>query len=222
MYTYHKIESVYKRDPKKNYKTLLEGQYSTPEFLYLKNNMWTWTEKVDGTNTRVMYNGEAITFGGKSDKSQIPSQLVNNLNARFLPRLDFFGTVFNKDLQDDCQVCLYGEGHGEKIQRGGGNYCKGQDFVLFDIRIGEWWLQRSDVELIAEKLEIGVVPIVGAGTLDEMVEYARAGFNSAWGNFLAEGIVARPCCELKTRGGLRVITKIKYKDFIIKEGDAND
>ena len=44
-------------------------------------------------------------------------------------------------------------------------------------------------------------------------ELARKGFNSYWGDFKAEGIVARPAFELKARNGKRLITKIKYKDF---------
>ena len=34
-----------------------------------------------------------------------------------------------------------------------------------------------------------------------------------WGDFQAEGYVARPSIELHTRGGDRIITKIKCKDF---------
>jgi len=112
---------------------------------------------------------------------------------------------------------LYGEGYGPKIQKGGGNYRQDQDFVLFDIKIGDWWLQRTDVEDIARKLNIDIVPIIGIGTLPDMVQKVRNGFNSAWSTtkltFKAEGIVARPEVELKTRSGHRVITKIKHKDF---------
>lgn len=113
----------------------------------------------------------------------------------------------------DGDVCLYGEGYGAKIQKGGGNYCPDQDFVLFDIKIGEWWLLRLDVEDIAQKLSLDVVPVIGSGTLYEMVEIVKEGFNSQWGDFLAEGIVARPSVELKTRRGDRLITKVKCKDF---------
>ena len=111
-------------------------------------------------------------------------------------------------------VCLYGEGYGAKIQKGGGNYRQDQGYVLFDVKIGEWWLERYSVEEIASTLKIDIVPVIGHGTLYDMVEKARSGFNSTWGDFKAEGIVARPCCELKSRNGNRVITKIKYRDFM--------
>jgi len=208
MKEYHKIQTVYKRDPATKHKTLIEGDFSIPEFGYLQNNEWVFTEKVDGTNIRVMFDGKTISFGGKTDKAQIQAHLVNRLNERFLPQTERFGEIF-----DEGDVCLYGEGYGAKIQKGGGKYRPDQDFVLFDVKIGEWWLQRKDVEEIAQKLETDVVPILRTGTLNEMVEMARTGFQSAWGDFAAEGIVARPATELKTRGGKRIITKIKFKDF---------
>ena len=46
-----------------------------------------------------------------------------------------------------------------------------------------------------------------------MINLVRSGFNSKWGEFKAEGIVARPETELKRRNGQRIITKLKYKDF---------
>lgn len=103
--------------------------------------------------------------------------------------------------------------HNSHIQKGGGNYYSDQRAVLFDVHVGEWWLRRLDVEGIAAALGIPVVPIVGEGTLAEMVEMVRKGFNSQWGDFIAEGIVARPRVELKARDGSRIITKIKHKDF---------
>ena len=46
-----------------------------------------------------------------------------------------------------------------------------------------------------------------------MIGLVRKGVGSEWGDFPAEGIVARPATELCTRGGGRIITKIKHKDF---------
>lgn len=211
MKQYHKIQTVFKRDPETKFKTLLVGDYSIPEFEYLKDNEWVYTEKVDGTNIRVIFNSDQITFGGKTDNAQIPAKLVERLNERFLDKIDLFRELFGKD--GNSETCLYGEGYGSKIQKGGGNYRQDQDFVLFDIKIGDWWLQRKDIEDIAQKLDIDVVPIIGHGILIDAVEKTKIGFNSQWGDFIAEGIVARPATELKTRNGQRIITKIKHKDF---------
>lgn len=215
MKEYHKIQTVFKRDPDNNYKTLLEGEFSLPEFEYLANNTWEFTEKVDGTNIRIMWDGSEIKIGGKTDRAQIPAFLVNRLTDIFLPLKQRFSETFisDKDSHEMPDVCFYGEGYGAKIQKIGSNYRQDQDFVLFDIKIGNFWLQRKDVVDLAESFNLDVVPIIGEGTLFDAVEKTRKGFNSQWGDFTAEGIVARPKLELKSRAGQRIITKIKHKDF---------
>ncbi len=207
MNEYHKIHTVFERDPKNKCRTLLEGQYSLPEFEYLSHNQWTWTEKVDGTNIRVMFRGGEVSFGGKAERAQIPAPLVNRLNAQF--DRERLIAAFDGD------ACLYGEGYGAGIQKGGSNYRPTQGFVLFDVRVGDGWLQRHDVVDVARKLDVEIVPVVGGGTLPSRVEKVRDGTNSFWGGFPAEGIVARPATELCTRDGDRIITKLKFKDFSV-------
>jgi hypothetical protein len=206
MSEYHKIQSIFKRDMA-NGKKLIVGDWSFPEFEFLSENLWTFTEKVDGTNIRVMFSDGGVTFGGRTDNASIPAPLVTRLNERFLPWAGKINEIFI-----DGQATLYGEGYGPKIQNGG-NYRKDQDFVLFDVRVGKWWLQRCDVEDVAEKMGLDVVPIIGEGTLYDAVNRAMRGMVSTWGEFQAEGIVARPKVELATRGGGRIIAKIKCRDF---------
>ena len=67
--------------------------------------------------------------------------------------------------------------------------------------------------MAARKLGLDIVPLVGRGTLHECIDRVRGGMQSTWGDFQAEGIVARPVTELCTRGGERIITKIKCRDF---------
>lgn len=206
MKEYHKIQSIYKRDQRGNF---LVGDWSLPEFQYLQNNQWEFTEKVDGTNIRVMFDGENITFGGKTDNAQIPSFLVTKLNNRFMTieQRQRFKELFPEG------VCFYGEGYGAKIQKGGGNYRQDQDFVLFDVLVGKYWLQREDVEGTAKNFGLDVVPIVGYGTIHDAIERVRLGEKSTWGDFLSEGLVLRPKVYLSDRKGRRIITKIKHRDF---------
>ena len=93
MKEYHKIQTVFKRDPETKYKTLIYGEYALSEFEYLKDNLWVFTEKVDGTNIHIMFNGLGIKFGGKTDRAQIPSELTNKLNELFFPQLETFKTL---------------------------------------------------------------------------------------------------------------------------------
>lgn len=207
MSEYHKIQTMFKRDMESKKKSLIEGAWTCPEFEYLANNKWVFTEKVDGTNIRVIFKDGRITFGGRTDNANIPAKLVTRLNEKFLPMAGMMVNVFKDG------AVLYGEGYGAGIQSGG-TYRQDQDFVLFDVMVGSWWLKREDVADVASKLSLDIVPIIGDGTLHDAIAKVKAGLLSTWGNFQAEGIVARPAVELKMRNGDRLITKIKGRDFL--------
>lgn len=206
MKEYAHIDSIFKRDARGKFLP----EFSVPAFAYLENNTWIGTEKVDGTNIRVMWfpATQNVVFGGKTDNAQIPSFLLTKLQELFPPRR--MAEVF-----PDQAVCLYGEGFGARIQKGGGNYIPdGVSFVLFDVLIDRWWLERDALEDIAKKLDIQIVPIIFRGSLAAAVEFtSKIGFLSSWGNFDAEGLVLKPEVEMFQRNGERVITKVKTKDF---------
>lgn len=206
---YPKIKSIFKRNLETG--KFIEGRYSIPEFEYLKDVTWVFTEKVNGTNVRIIWETDAlvdkITIKGRTENSQMPTFLYNKLQEMFT--VEKFKKLF-----PDISVTLYGEGYGAKIQKGGGNYIKdGASFVLFDVKIGRWWLKREDIEKIANDLDIEVVPIIGEGTLKHALYLARGGIKSQWGNFLAEGLVLKPKIELVDRAGRRIVTKVKSTDF---------
>jgi len=217
MNTYHKIQGLYKRYTEGDKKgKFIIGLYSKPEFKLLKDIQWEWTEKIDGTNIRVCWYPndtiEEIEFKGKTDKSDLPKNLLIKLQEIF--DISKFKELFPRGL-NSSDICLYGEGYGYKIQSGGKYFPenpKEVGFILFDIKIGNTWLKREDVEKIANQLGIKTVPIVGYGTIDEAIKEAK-GFISKFGMFKAEGLVIRPKVELNDRRGHRIITKIKYKDF---------
>lgn len=78
---YHKIETIYKRD--KNTKKLNENEFRNETVEFLKNNEWEFTEKIDGTNIRIYWDGHKVQYFGRTDKAQIPSQLMNFLIEKF-------------------------------------------------------------------------------------------------------------------------------------------
>ncbi len=209
MQLYHKINSLFKRDEKGKF---ILGQWATPEIGYLNDNVWSWDEKIDGTNIRISWDGESVEIGGRTDNAQIPVFLYNKLLELF--NADKMNNFF-PDINANEPVCLYGEGFGAKIQKGGGNYISdGVNFCLFDILIGNFWLKKVDVDTIGLKMELEVAPEVGSGTIHEAIELISSGdFKSQWGDFLAEGLVLRPNVHLKARNGDRIITKVKFKDF---------
>lgn len=203
MREYHKIQSVFKRDEKTH--KFIMGDYSREEFKFLENNKWVYTEKVDGTNIRIGWDGETVKIGGKTDNAQLHIDLIDELNRLF--PVDKFKAIY-----PETKMTLYGEGYGAGIQKGG-KYRPDKSFVLFDVLINEFWLSRENVGDIAGRLNISAVPIIGSGTIFDMLDIVKTGMKSQWGDFIAEGIVARPEVELWARNGQRIITKVKHVDF---------
>ena len=179
------------------------NQWAKPEFELLASSKWVLTEKVDGTNIRVIWDGENVLFRGKTDRAQIHTELLSHLSA-----------VFTVEAMEGVRpMVLYGEGYGAKIQKGGGNYSPSMRFVLFDVFSGGLWLERGNVLDIGARLNTDVVPVRATGTLYDAIDMCELGFASSWGEFQAEGLVCRPKVELLDRRGERIITKIKCKDF---------
>lgn len=208
MKQYEKIETVFCRDTNGT-KRLILNNYRNPTIAYLKDNMWLFTEKVDGTNIRVHWDGHKVEFGGRTDKAQIPGPLLNKLN-------EMFATNEAEELFEqtwgDKDVILFGEGYGPKIQNGG-DYRSDVSFILFDVLVGDNYQEREWVEKTAQMFNIDVVPIVLTGTIQDGIDYVMKHPQSTMGTAMMEGVVGRPMIELRDRRGERVIVKIKWEDF---------
>lgn len=214
MKTYHKIQSIYKRDPETKFKTFIDGDWSVDAFGLLKDLVWEFTEKVDGTNIRVGWDGENVAYGGRTDSADIPSVLMNNMREIF--------TVANMQKLKG-PVTLIGEGYGGKIQKGS-RYREDQNFILFDVFIEPTedhplgvYLPRSTVDEIADMLSIPSVPVIHKGPLLDGVDMCKGNLTSSVADdktLVSEGVVCRPEVELFDRLGRRVITKIKVRDFL--------
>ena len=117
---------------------------------------------------------------------------------------------------DLSSITLYGEGYGMKIQKGG-NYIKdGVNFILFDVKVGRWWLSREACEKIASELGLKIVPLMGYMTISEAIDFVKKGFKSTIAenkDYDAEGLVLKTPNGLLLRNGERIITKIKTCDF---------
>lgn len=208
---YPKIETLYNRDP--NTRKVIPGDLRMPEFGSVRR--WHLTEKVDGTNVRVFWdpNTNIVRIAGRTANSQMPITLYEHLGRTFLPH-HFADAQLPK-------LILFGEGYGEKIQNGGG-YRSGVSFRLFDVRIGDLWLEQDSLGDIASLLGIECVPQLG------MIEALP---KSAWDLKIAfgampltanldggsgiqpEGIVARTYPLMLTRRGERIMWKLKFRDF---------
>lgn len=208
MREYHKIDTIYERDTLGT-KKLIEGKFRNEAVEFLANNTWEFTEKIDGTNIRIHWDGYGITIGGRTERASIPAHLMNELIKLFGG--ETVAQIFEQKF-GSTEVTLYGEGYGAKIQNGGA-YRSDVSFILFDVLIGDLWLTRESVEDIAKALGIDVVPILLTGTIEEAVTFVKNKPKSTIGTADMEGVVGRPKVELKDRRGNRVIVKIKVRDF---------
>lgn len=212
---YPKIPCAFKRDPKT--KKMLR-EFREPEFAALADVKWLWTEKLDGMNVVVHWDGHDVSFQGRTERAQLPGGLVKKLNELFAGNAneELFEQVFGQS-----DVILYGEGIGGKIQNGkrGGRYTLEEDFRLFDVYINGLWLQWDNVCDIADKLGLNTVPYYGEDTLNDM--YDLMSYDNA--NKLrvsmenpectCEGYVGVAPCGMLTRRGERLQVKLKFEDI---------
>jgi len=209
---YHKIETLYERD---------DVTHRLKQPLVLKNRVysllktWHFTEKIDGTNIRCIWQGGELSFSGKTYNAQIHADLVKWLYKN-IP-IEKMREVF-----PDIPVVIYGEGYGAGIQKGG-DYSATKKLIVFDVfvvdpinsKMGGWWLNWENTCDVAKKLGLETVPYLWEATLEAAGEAVRVGFPSQLnsGKAKAEGIVGRPEEPLFDKKGHRLIVKLKTKDF---------
>lgn len=183
-----------------------------------------------------------VRFYARTDAGQIPPFLLEYLEATFT--LDRLRAVWRGT--PDCDKCsgtgtipgslggfacecvvpypvvLYGEGYGERIQKGGGNYRQGVSFRLFDVLVADRsWLDWKNVVDVADRLGISWVPCLGTQTLEQIVKMVKEGgpqstvaYEENRGKeIMAEGVVARSELYLYDRRGRPLRFKLKNIDY---------
>jgi hypothetical protein len=206
---YSKIETLFNRG--EDFAVLAdEHEFRVPEFAMIKK--WYVTEKLDGTNVRVHWDGSTVSFGGRTDRAQMPTDLLEMLQSV----LTFEN--LSVALGDEGSMTLFGEGIGGRIQKVGPLYGE-LAFVLFDVRLGNgMWLEVNSIQDIARKLGVLSVPVLDFyKETSHIVDFVRRGFKTEYPaadpHLEAEGVVARAFPMLLTRRGHRLIWKLKTKDF---------
>jgi hypothetical protein len=212
MKKYTKIDTIFERDINGT-KKLIEGKFRDKTVEFLKDNEWICTEKIDGTNIGIVWDGHAVSYQGRTEKSKIPADLLDTLN-------ECFGGSINEELFEqkfgEMPIILFGEGHGRGIQSKRGYKFKPK-FILFDAYLPEkdLWMGRESIEDIAQTFAIEAVPIVMRATLQEAVDFVKTKPKSVLNDGInMEGLVCKPAVDLLSRVGKRMIVKIKVEDFI--------
>lgn len=217
---YHKINSAFNRDPSIRGNPVIPYEWTMPEFEYLSTSPWLWTEKINGVNIRLYWDGETVTLGGRTDNAQIPAKITEAV--RELGLLETAQWEKKWPLKDsdhpgrsNPSVTLYGEGYGATVQKGGGLYRSDVSFILYDVRVGDFWLTRENVINVAEGFGLDVVPVFAEQCPVLMWEQIKGqGIKSGvFPDAPLEGVVGTPSVPLHRRNGERIIMKMKQRDW---------
>ena len=212
---YPKTDNLWHRDPDTH--LIQAGRFNKRRPDFDAVNRWHVTEKIDGTNIRVVITDKVAVLG-RSDRADLPKGLAdiifNTLPTD--PHLIFEDT-HGFDPSTGDVMTLYGEGYGAGIQSGG-NYSSEKRFRLFDVRVNETWLEWENVEVVAEVLNLRVVPVLASGVnLNTVIGLVARNSEVAYlhtnTNVRQEGIVARAMPNLFNARGQQVKFKLKNADL---------
>lgn len=208
---YPKIETAFNRGP--DFK-VIPSQLRNPSFGLIKE--WIWTEKIDGTNIRLIWdnNAKTISIRGRTDNAQLPGGFLEAVKPT-LPDIRLLSDVFK-----GSDAVIYGEGYGAGIQKAGHLYSANKKFIAFDVfivdnenKFGGWWLNHEAVRDVCRNLHLEMVPVRREGSIGFATEQVQNGLTSLLYDGAAEGLVGRTIEPLFDKRGNRLIVKLKTKDF---------
>lgn len=165
-------------------------------------------EKLHGTSANISFtNGTVNLFSGGE-------------------KYERFAALFDKQkLKEKFEelgldkIHVYGEAIGGKQQGMSKTYGPDLKFVVFDIKISDYWLEVPKAAELADKLGLEFVHYEEVSTDMESLNFQRdkdstqAIRNGMGGGHIQEGVVLRPLIETYTKTGDRIIAKHKRDEF---------
>ena len=138
-----------------------------------------------------------------------------------------FVALFDNDVLYDLlvvdfpniDIIVYGEAYGGKQQGMSHTYGKDLKFIVFDVKVGDSFVDVPNAHQIAEKLGLDFVYYTKIPTDMKYIDAERdnpsvqAVRNGVGEDKVREGVVLRPLMELTKNNGVRVICKHKGEKF---------
>lgn len=160
---YPKIKNLHKRDPADN-KVIDEytDEIFSPELL--GNAGWTWREKMDGTNLRIIWDGHRAEYRGRTDRAQFSDGQTVFLDEKIK------SPAFEELLEQtfgNTEAVLYGELIGNKLQ-GNPHKVDGYEIRVYDAFVAGWWLLPASVDELASDLGLGSAEIIVVAPIGHM------------------------------------------------------
>lgn len=231
---YSSIETVWKRNPDTN--VIRFGDHRIREVPFIR--VWSVREKIDGMNIRVMLDNRGrFEIGGRTDKAQIPQDLVATITDMFSDdiraRLVTVPVIGEEACEPFFGITFYGEGYGPGIQKIGGQYRPTKSFRVFDVKFhtegSSWWLPDMELDEYCTGLGLKTAPklnsITGGmipATLDQMdavtgfgesIVAREDGPDNQPTAVLMEGIVAKTPVPMFDTYGNRIMWKLCYREW---------
>lgn len=161
-------------------------------------------EKIHGTSAHVALKDGQLRFFSGGEKHENFIKLFN-VDALLEAMLGL----------GHPEVVVFGEAYGGKQQGMAHRYGKNLKFVVFDVKVGDYWLDVPNAQQVAERLGLEFVHYKRVSTdlaaldaeRDAPSEQARR--NGVEGDQPREGVVLRPIREFHDNGGHRIISKHK-------------
>lgn len=204
----------------------LTDEFASDALKALQDILWVGTEKIDGTNAGIVWDGHKIGFQGRTEDAAVNAKHFAHLQETF--QTEEVAQIFEQKF-GERPVVLFGELIGGGIQ--GNIYTEKPTFIGFDLLLTEFgeapevWANQFFKNELCEALGITPAPIVFRGTLRAAIAHVKSLPLSNGGTCIMEGLVLRPTTELRDNQGKRIICKVKVKDYVdkktIKEYNAN-
>ena len=165
-------------------------------------------EKVHGTSAHVSFKDGTLHFFSGGEKHQ-----------NFLKVFDQEHLLQKFQELGHPEVVIFGEAYGGKQQGMSATYGKELCFIVFEVKIGENWLNVPNAESVTSKLGLEFVPYEKVPATIEALNVERdrpsrvAKRRGILEDKVPEGIVIRPLIEMRMPNGERVMAKHKGESF---------
>lgn len=165
-------------------------------------------EKIHGTSAHVAWRDGQLHFHPGGGSATVFEALFT-VTPAWVEKLAALG----------ANVTVYGEFYGGSHQKMAHVYGAKQRFVVFDVQIGDVFLNVPNMAQVAEGLGLDVVPWIETETLVSELDAIRdapsvqAVKNGMPAGLPREGVVLRPLIEVTKNNGDRIMAKHKRDDF---------
>ena len=215
---YTKIPALFKRDSA-NPKIVTDVYKDRYVEALADFPIWSVTEKLDGANTRIHWDGYVVRVGSRRTWQHQP-----NIVDAILSSYPYLEAMFEQDFDRgglapiDDDVTVYGEAIGAGVQSGGA-YGDKIRFIAFDVKVGGKYLDNRDARDVVWKLGLDFVERRGSGLVSATeIHQLMSQRHSHWPHSTyreddPEGFVLKTVPPLYKANGDRVMVKLTYRDL---------